>query len=378
MGLSEDLHEGDSAANTWCPLCQPQDVNRVTGGCTNRAFSVVPFFQIHPADLERRRERCSPVLERFARLERVTSTTCNVCGGGSAAILSTTDRYGFPGRTAMCLRCGLIYNVDRFEPQGYTEFYVSGGYRQLVGAFKGVDQTIERVHAAQVQYASRLVRTFQGLIPSNPEGRMLDVGGSTGLVAEQFQKHFGHRATILEPAADEAAKAKALGLEAIVGSVETWETDEKFDVVLLCRTVEHLYDLKLSLNKIRALLKPGGLFFCDLAEFLEIVRREGPPEATTKIDHVFWLTQETAPLIYRSMGFEVAAMQLTLPPDQVGFLLRAAEPQPLQPVSPAWIHQALRFFREVSTDWNRFGSQALDAKDWVRQNAYRLKKRLSG
>ncbi len=287
------------------------------------------------------------------------------------------DRYGYPGRTAMCLHCGLIFNVDRFKPAGYTDFYVTGGYRQLIGAFKSVEQSIGRVHSGQSQYAANLFRTFDGIIPKNPKGRLLDVGGSTGLVAQVFQKHFGHQPTILEPAADEVEKAKSLGLDAVVGSVETWKTEEKFDVILLCRTVEHLYDLKLSLRKIRGLLKPGGLFFCDLAEFLEIVRREGPPEATTKIDHVFWLTQETAPPIFRMLGFEVAAMQLTLAPDQVGFLLRAADPQPLEPVSPAWIHERLRFFREVNTDWKRFGALPLDVKDWVHQKAYRLKRRIN-
>ena len=190
-----------------------------------------------------------------------------------------------------------------------------------------------------------------------------------------FQECFGHRPTIIEPAPDEVAKARSLGLEAILGSVESWQTDEQFDVILLCRTIEHLYDLKLSLRKIRALLKPGGLFFCDLAEFLEIVRREGPPEATTKVDHVFWLTQETAPPVFRMLGFEPVAMQVTLPPDQVGFLLRAADPKPLEPVSPAWLQDKLRFFRQVNTDWARFGAQPIDIKDWLRQKAHRLKKR---
>lgn len=277
----------------------------------------------------------------------------------------------------MCLHCGLIYNMDRFKPEGYTEFYVTGGYRELIGAFKSVEQNIGRVHAGQIQYAVNLVRTFDGIIPKNPKGRMLDIGGSTGLVAKEFQGHFGHRPTILEPAAGEVEKAKSLGMDAVVGSVETWQTDEKFDVILLCRTIEHLYDLKLSLTKIRGLLKPDGLFFCDLAEFLEIVRREGPPEATTKIDHVFWLTQETAPVIFRMLGFELAAMQLTLPPDQVGFLLRATDPQPIQPVSRVWIQEKLRFFREINTDWNRFGAQPMDVKDWFHQHAYRLKKKLN-
>lgn len=334
-------------------------------------------FDIHPSDLARRRKRCASLVRRFGSLGQVSSTSCNVCGAVAAAVLSTRDRYGFAHRTAMCLRCGLVYNVDRFLPEGYAEFYGAGGYRQLIGAFKGVEQSIERVHVAQAEYASRLTRAFRDIIPRNPNGRVLDVGGSTGLVAAQFGDCFGHRPTVIEPAADEVAKASALGVDAIVGSLETWETDEKFDVVLLCRTVEHLYDLKLSLTKIRMLLKPDGLFFCDVAEFLEIVRREGAPESVTKVDHVFWLTQETVLPIFRVFGFEVVTIQIAGPSDQVGYLFRATDSQPLQPVSPSWIQETLRSFREVGTDWSRFGAGVLDARDWVHKSAYRLKKRLT-
>ena len=334
------------------------------------------MFQIHPSDLERRRKRCAPLIEKLSKCARAPTDKCNVCGSPKAAILCTQDRYGFPGRTAMCLECGLIYNLDRLTAQGYADFYERGGYRQLIGKFKNTEQSLERVHASQASYAANLLRTFEGLIPQNPKGSLLDIGGSTGLVAQEFQKRLGYRPTILEPSSDEVAKARSLGLEAVVGSVETWQTDEKFDLVLLCRTVEHLYDLSLALTKIRTLLKPGGLFFCDIAEFLEIVRREGPPEATAKIDHAFWLTQETAPAIFASFGFEPVSLQLTLPPDQVGFLWQAAEPRPLQSRDPKWIQGTLRFFRQVKTDWHRYGSKSVDAKDWLHQRAYGLKRRL--
>lgn len=334
------------------------------------------MFQIHPSDLERRRKRCAHVTEKLSKYERAPTDKCNVCGSRQAAILSTCDRYGFPGRSALCLECGLIYNLDRFTARGYADFYEHGAYRDLIGKFKNLEQSLERVHAGQVSYAANLLRTFEGLIPQNPKGKLLDIGGSTGLVAQAFQQRLGYRPTIIEPSAGEVAKARSLGLEAEVGSIETWATNEKFDLILLCRTVEHLYDLSLALKRIRTLLKPGGLFYCDIAEFLEIVRREGPPEATTKIDHVFWLTQETASVIFASFGFELVSMQLTLPPDQVGFLWLAAEPRPLHPRSPEWVQGTLRFFRQVKTDWLRYGAQPVDAKDWLHQRAYRLKKRL--
>ena len=335
------------------------------------------MFQIHPNDLAKRRRRCAPVVERLSHYQRTTANYCNICGACETAILSTRDRYGFPGRAGMCLSCGLIYNLDRFTAPGYADFYERGAYRQLIGKFKNVEQNLERIQAGQIGYAKNLLQTFGGIFPEDPRGRLLDIGGSTGLVSQEFQKQLGYRPTIVEPSAAEAAMARSLGLDAVVGSIETWQTDHNFDVILLCRTVEHLYDLKLALTKIRSLLKPTGLFYCDLADFLEIVRREGPPEATAKVDHVYWLTQETAPPIFRSLGFEVASMQLTLPPDQVGFLLRAADRQPLKSVSPGWIHEQLRRFRQIQTNWQQFGSRPRGIKDWLHQQARRLKRRLT-
>ena len=309
-------------------------------------------------------------------MKRVTVTSCNICGSGAASILCASDRYGFNSRAAMCLSCGLIYNVDRFTPESYSRFYFTGTYRNLIGAFKGVPQSIERIDRSQVAYADMLVKTFEGIVPPNHDGTLLDIGGSTGRISSQFQRRFGYRPTILEPSREEVEKAMAQGVHSIVGSLETWVTEEKFDIVLLCRTIEHLYDLRQSLEKIRTLLKPGGLLFCDIADFLEIVRREGPPEATTKIDHVFWLTQETAVTIFRKFGLELVTVQLTLPPDQVGFLLRAVDSIPFQPVGTGWIQEQLRFFREVTTNWNDYGAQPMDVRDFLRQGAFRLKRTL--
>ena len=335
-------------------------------------------FQIHPTDLQQRRKRCRPIVERLLKFERRVETDCNVCGSPAQAIISQQDRYGFPGRAAVCLHCGLVYNVDRFTPAGYSEFYKDGSYRELISQFKETEQTIERIHKAQINYAAGIIRTMTGFLPRQPGARLLDVGGSTGLVASEFQKHFGLKPVIIEPAADEVAKAKSIGVEAHVGSVEDWETKEQFDVILLCRTVEHLYDLRLALTKIRALLKPGGLFYCDIAEVEEICRREGPPEAITKIDHCFWLTPETAPGIFRALGFEIVQMHQTLPPDQAGFLLRACEPATkVEPVCQPWLLATLRLFREVSTDWFEFGRSPMNAKDWVRQRAYQVKRKLT-
>ena len=339
--------------------------------------SSILSFNIHPADLQRRRQRCAPVVERLSKYDLTQATRCNVCDSPRYAVLSTHDRYGFPARTAVCLQCGLIYVVDRFTPKGYSDFYNDGCYREMISQFKAKRQTIAAIDKAQIAYTAGLIASMKGYLPGASGARLLDIGGSTGYVANEFQKHFGLRATLIEPSSEEVAAARKLGLDAHVASLEDFRCEEQFDVILLCRTIEHLYDLKLSMTRIRDLLKPGGIFYCDIAEFMEICRREGPPEAITKIDHTYWLTQETARGIFATLGFQIAGAHLTLPPDQLGFLLQKAEPTAPAQLASSVLDPMLRTFREVATDWQRFGTDPEDAVDWIRQRAYTLKKKIA-
>ncbi len=337
---------------------------------------LLPSRTFSPHRLRRRQRRCRSVVERILQFEREVVTVCNVCGSGRSAIIADHDRYGLPIRTAMCLDCGLIYVVDRLTAEGYAHFYGAGIYRALIARFKGKAQTIQQIRRAQIGYASRLAHTLQGYLPPADGARLLDVGGSTGLVAERFQKQFGFRATVIDPAPHEVTAAQSLGIDAVVSTLEGWETDHQYDLILLCRTVEHLFDLKAALQKVRGLLKPNGLFYCDIADFMETCRREGPPEAVTKIDHVFWLSQETAVRLFRSFGFEIVCMNLTLPPDQVGFLLRAGEPQPLEPLPPAWAERQMESFRTIRSLWQHGEANPHMPLDWLRTRLYRLRRAL--
>jgi SAM-dependent methyltransferase len=301
-----------------------------------------------------------------------------MCGSERRAVVATSDRYGCGLRTAMCLDCGLTYLVDRPTRQAYAEFYAKGLYRALVGQFKGASQATSRVRDAQVYYATTLVSAMKGLIDARPGSRLLDVGGSAGIVARQVADAFGYQPTLFDPAPEEVEAARALGIEASVGSIEDFETDQKFDLILLCRTVEHLFDLRLGLSRIRELLAPCGVFYCDFSDFMEVCRREGPPSATTKVDHCYWLTQETAPALFRSAGFEIVCMNTTMSPEQVGFLLRGASPVPLDSPAAGWAEQQVRRLREIETDWHRDGQRPLDARDWLRTKGYRIKQKLAG
>jgi SAM-dependent methyltransferase len=335
-------------------------------------------FLIHPSDLQQRRKRCETEAQRLLHLQRETVISCNVCSSPRHAVVTSRDRYGLPFRNALCLDCGLLYLVDRFTFAGYSEFYSSGAYRTVSCQFNGVTHTIAQVQADQVSYAKILTRVLSGLVPRRREGKLLDVGGSAGIIAREFVKEFGLQGTVLDPATDEVAAARAAGLEAVVGSVEDWQTNDKFDLILLCRSIEHMFDLRLAMTRIRSLLKPDGLFYVDIADFMEMSRMVGAPETFTKVDHCYWLTQSTALDIFRAVGFELVSMNIVSGGGYVGFLLRPCELAAPGLSAANRVQQQIEEIQKIEREWTWFGGTFLGPTDWLRRKAYRVKRRALG
>ena len=102
----------------------------------------------------------------------------------------------------------------------------------------------------------------------------------------------------------------------------------------------------------------------------------GAPEAVTKIDHCFWLTQESAASIFRSLGLEVVAVNLSPQPPLVGFLVKRCKPSPLLVPDPAWIQLELRNLLRFNSEWYLSGQTPYDAKERMRRKAYLVKRRI--
>ncbi|MBV9743104.1 MAG: methyltransferase domain-containing protein [Acidobacteriia bacterium] len=290
--------------------------------------------------------------------------------------MAARDRYGLPLRTAMCLNCGLVYLMDRFTSAGYSRFYNEGLYREISSLYLGVRHSIAQVRSNQTDYADKLIQAIRGYVNGGPDCRLLDIGGSAGVVALEFVKQFGIEATVLEPSAEESAAARESGLQAITGSLEEWTARDKFQIVLLCRSVEHVFDLRHSLKKIRDLLAPGGLFYCDIADFWELSRITGAAETVTKADHCYWFSHDTLPAIFRSAGFEVVSMNVVFSQAQVGFLLRAGEPRPVEPMSQRQISAKLMDLCHIERAWQEAASTDQGWSDQLRGKAYRIKRKV--
>lgn len=327
--------------------------------------------------LRERRARCEELVEEVRSLPWVQVTHSEFSPGAPIAIMAQQDRYGIPLRAGICLDSGLIFLVDRLSEEGYAVFY-QRFYRPLVSAF--IDQTVEpkSIYQQGLRYGQAVYHSIAPWMPTSSSSvpTLLDVGGSTGHVAQIFAEKGGFAATVLDPAPDELQVAADHGLDVAEGFLEHYDAGgQQFDLVLLCQTIDHLLDLPSALKRIYDLVKPGGLFFVDIVDFDEICFQNASVEAALHLDHCYYLTQETARWLFMSLGWEIVQLDVTIRNRHIGFLLRRSERVEAGYSKPL-VQERLRTIQRLHSLHAIAGRQVYGMMGYAHRKAYQLKKAL--
>ena len=269
-----------------------------------------------------RRSRIAALAFDYEAQPKVRATSCNLCAGDTFITLTHRDRYGYPAEAVGCLRCGLVFLNPVMSAEAYGRFY-AGTYRPLVSAFHGrlIDATT--IQDEQRQYASERLAWVEPHFAGIGGGALLDVGGSTGVVAHAFAQHFNLRATVVDPSPLEADHAQRLGLETITGLIESVDLgDRKFEVAIVCQTVDHLLDVSGTLRRLRSLMRHDGRLFIDIVDLRAAYLRNWSIEDAIKIDHPYYLTEQTMSAYLMRCGFEILAIDYAADHLHVGYVCR--------------------------------------------------------
>jgi SAM-dependent methyltransferase len=257
-----------------------------------------------------RAQRIQAVGYDYAAREVEPVPVCNLCGGRNLSVATTRDRYGYPATSVRCDDCGLLFLSPRLTAAEYGAFYESV-YRPLVSAFHGRLIDAHTVQDDQRGYADDLVEFLRASLPAPPTS-VLDIGGSTGLVAGAVCRAFDAHAVVLDPAPDELEVAAQAGHETVTGFAEDYDPGERrFDLVLLCQTIDHLLDVAGTLAAIRRVLAPTGFAFIDVLDVELAAERAGSLEGAVKIDHPFYLDDRTARAFFATADLDVRAARLS-------------------------------------------------------------------
>lgn len=251
---------------------------------------------------------------------------CNLCGYRRFVVLAHRDRYGFPVQAHGCLQCGLVFLNPSMTADAYRGFY-EDVYRPLVSAYHCRRIDAQTIQAEQRSYADERADLLAPYVSCRGYATLLDIGGSTGIVAHSWGQRFGLRAAVLDPAPLEIEQAQKLGLETVTGFLADYDSaDRRFDVVAMCQTIDHLQDIAEAMRQIRALLSADGLLFVDILDFRAVYLRHWSVEEAIKVDHPFYLTEATMRAYLQRFGFEV--LRVDYAPDHlhVGYVCGVTQP----------------------------------------------------
>jgi 2-polyprenyl-3-methyl-5-hydroxy-6-metoxy-1,4-benzoquinol methylase len=273
-------------------------------------------------------------------------TACNLCGGDAFTVLAHRDRYGYAATACGCRRCGLVFLDPVMTADAYKRFYIDV-YRPLVSAYHGRLIDAKTIQGEQREYAVERGDLVAPYFENHAGGRLLDIGGSTGVVAHALCERFGLTGTVIDPAPLEIDEARRLGLTTFSGLVEDWTSSESFDAVIMCQTVDHLLDIAGALAAVRGAIAADGVFFIDIVDFRAAYLRNWSVEEAVKIDHPYYLTQATMEAYLRNAGFAIVRADYAADHLHVGYVCRPATPHERTWPAPDEVKAMFREIRQV-------------------------------
>lgn len=174
------------------------------------------------------------------------------------------------------------------------------------------------------------------------KGKVLEIGCSTGLLLSLFKKN-GWEVKGVEISKKSAEKAREKGIEVISTPFEQAQFSEKFDLVILNHTLEHLERPMEVLKKVNIMLNEKGILFVDVPNFGGLsARLQGKnwplllPE-----EHLWHFTKKSLDILLQSLGFKIVYCERSSGIWNVY--------NPLLEIYNSLIHFKKRFFEEIFT-----------------------------
>ncbi|MGN6257813.1 MAG: class I SAM-dependent methyltransferase [Solirubrobacterales bacterium] len=200
--------------------------------------------------------------------EQASCPGCGTVVGRAAVLLRGHDRLtGAPGEFAViaCPACGLAFTYPRLRPEDFATYYPESYSAYEPNVSERRPSLGERLGSLQRQAIVRFGpyrRVWQ-----RPPGRLLDVGCGTGDLAAIFGRR-GWSVAGIEPSAAAAEHARAIGVEAVTGTLADvpWG-DGEFDAILFNHSLEHIDEPARALAEAARLLRPGGLLAIAVPNF---------------------------------------------------------------------------------------------------------------
>jgi 2-polyprenyl-3-methyl-5-hydroxy-6-metoxy-1,4-benzoquinol methylase len=222
---------------------------------------------------------------------------CPLCGSSINSPFDQREFRGIPVSNVICHQCGLVYQSPRMTEAERQAFYQQG-YRTL---YQGQESPKPADIAAQ-EARARVILDFLGE-RIRPASSVLDIGCSTGILLQQFQKHYQAHAYGVEPGIKFREYAQASGL-VVYSSLEELNlaSSRHFHLISMMHVLEHLPDPLIYLKNLRSLLEPDGWLLLEVPNLYA--------HDCFEVAHLISFSPHSLSQLVRKAGYEILQLRI--------------------------------------------------------------------
>lgn len=206
-----------------------------------------------------------------------------------------------------CLICGFCYANLIPEQSEFDSYYKNlSKYENIIeDEFKESKYDFNRFQI--------LSSFFKDFITSNEAG-ILEIGCSTGMFLFQLKTRGYSNLTGVDPSPTCSVIAqKYYDINVITNNLSDFHfLENTFDCVILIGVLEHVKDLKQSINRIRKILKPKGIFFIAVPDASEYFNGSDAPFQEFSVEHINFFGPQSMDNLMFKCGFQKVAHKQVL------------------------------------------------------------------
>jgi 2-polyprenyl-3-methyl-5-hydroxy-6-metoxy-1,4-benzoquinol methylase len=265
---------------------------------------------------ERGAKSLTGVLENDAA--RLTQTVnCNFCGSADCALYDRSQGWSI----VKCKQCGLCFTNPRPTLESLASFYT-------LRYFKDEDQKRFDFYSGDAEYLGSEIDYNQRIADvegrARRRGSLLEIGAATGAFLKVMRER-GWKVSGVEISRDavEAAKEHE-DVTLFCGSLEEFETEEKFAAVCMYQSLEHVPDPAYAIKRAYELLSPGGIMVIEVPNLKAFDMKWSKQRRLSNYDLPLHLTHFEPAVLRRKLeatGFKIIDVDLYYPQ----FLLSAVK-----------------------------------------------------
>ena len=209
-----------------------------------------------------------------------------------------------------CAECKTIYVSPRLNDICIKELYSDDYYNEMY-----TRSMLPVFEKRKKLIGQRKFYQAASLYNLDKKGRVLDIGAGIGEVIDVFRENgWQSHAIELNMVAGNWLKKRGYD-EVFLGTLDDYETDYKFDIIMAWGVVEHVVNPDFFLKKVHKLLSPNGLFVSEVPHgqclLVDTVRKTGmdPKRILMGEQHIVLYSTQAYVDLHERNGFQQVHLQ---------------------------------------------------------------------